>query len=234
MSNYFNEKNITRFISISFIASIVFIVIRIIIAPVTAPPSDVIIRVKGDYALLLFKCTAGLVALNIPRWLRQKFGLNIPSVMIIVYVVFLYCGIYLGEFRNFYYLIPHWDTILHIFSGVTLGALGFSIVSLLNKSESVAFSLSPVFVALFSFCFALSLGVIWEFFEFAMDCLADGNSQRNALESGELLIGQAALMDTMKDLIVDAAGAFVMSTIGFISLKYDKNWLVKLQVKKAA
>jgi len=165
-----------------------------------------------------------------PKWLHQKIGINIPSVMIIIYVVFIYCAIYLGEVRNFYYLIPHWDTVLHTFSGVALGALGFSIVSLLNKSDTVEFSLSPVFIAVFAFCFALSLGVIWEFFEFTMDCLTDGNSQRYALENGELLVGQAALMDTMKDLIVNAIGALAISSIGFVSLKYDKKWLERLYI----
>jgi hypothetical protein len=84
-----------------------------------------------------------------------------------------------------------------------LGALGLSVVSLLNQSEAITVSLSPVFVALFAFCFALSLGVVWEIYEFIIDGLLHTNAQKYALESGEPLIGQAALMDTMKDLIVD-------------------------------
>ena len=230
MKKFFSVRNIVRFIFFTFAASIIFIITRIFTAPAVAPPSDIIIRVKSDYGLLLFKCAAGLAAMMIPIWLHQKVGINIPSVMIVVYVVFIYCAIYLGEVRNFYYLIPHWDTVLHTFSGVALGALGFSIVSLLNKSDTVEFSLSPIFIAVFAFCFAVSLGVIWEFFEFAMDCLTDGNSQRYALENGELLIGQAALMDTMKDLIVNAIGALAISAIGFVSLKYDKKWLERLYV----
>jgi uncharacterized membrane protein YjdF len=151
--------------------------------------------------------------------------------MLIMYAVFLYCAIYLGEVRDFYYRVPHWDTILHIFSGAALGALGLSVVSLLNQSEAITVSLSPVFVALFAFCFALSLGVVWEIYEFIIDGLLHTNAQKYALESGEPLIGQAALMDTMKDLIVDGVGAFVISTIGYVSLKYKKGWLERLLIK---
>jgi uncharacterized membrane protein YjdF len=114
---------------------------------------------------------------------------------------------------------------------VALGALGFSIVSVLNKAEAITFYLSPVFVALFAFCFALSLGVIWEVFEFSLDYFLNTNTQRYALHSGVPLIGQAALLDTMKDLIVDAIGAFAMSVIGFISLKYKKGWLERFRIE---
>lgn len=218
-----------RFILFTFIGSIIYTAVRIVLAPTVAPISEITVRVKSEYVLMLVQCVLGLSAMTLPGILRRRIGLNIPSVMIIMYALFLYCAIYLGEVRAFYYNVPHWDTILHTFSGAALGALGFSLVSLLNKAESVTFSLSPVFVALFAFCFAVSLGVIWEIYEFTIDCFLHTNSQKYALETGELLIGQAALMDTMKDLIVDAIGAFTVSVIGFISLKYKKGWLEQLQ-----
>jgi uncharacterized membrane protein YjdF len=181
---------------------------------------------------MLLQSVLGIVAMLFPGMLKRRFHFDIPSVMIVFYALFLYCGIYLGEVRNFYYNIPHWDTILHTFSGVALGALGFSIISLLNNSESITFSLSPVFVAVFAFCFALALGVLWEFYEFGMDYFLGTNMQKYALESGEQFIGQAALLDTMKDLIVDAIGAFTISVIGYISLKYEKGWLDRIRVKR--
>jgi mannose/fructose/N-acetylgalactosamine-specific phosphotransferase system component IIC len=180
---------------------------------------------------MLLQCILGAAAMLLPGLLTRRVGLNIPSAMIIAYAVFLYCAIYLGEVRSFYYNIPHWDTILHTFSGAALGALGFSLISLLNKSESITFSLSPIFVAMFAFCFAVSLGVLWEIYEFSMDYVLGTNMQKYALESGENLIGQAALTDTMKDLIVDAIGAFAVSVTGYISLKYKKGWFEKFQLK---
>lgn len=232
VKRFFNAKNLMRLVFLTFVGSIFYTIVRIILSPTVAPSSEITIRVKSDYILMLMQSILGALAMQIPGLVNRKVRLNIPSVMMIMYAVFLYCAIYLGEVRNFYYNVPHWDTILHTFSGAALGALGFSVVSLLNKSESIAFSLSPAFVAIFAFCFAVSLGVIWEIYEFSMDYFLHTNMQKYSLESGELLIGQAALTDTMKDLIVDAAGALGMSLVGYTSLKYNKGWLERLHVKR--
>ena len=228
----FNLKTLYGFMFFTMAASAVYAGVRLIYAPAIRPAhSDVSVRVKSDYFLILLSCIMGVVALLIPGILRRIVRIDIPSIMMIVYAVFLYCSIYLGEVRNFYYSVPHWDTILHTFSGAALGALGFSLVSILNKSESIPFDLSPFFVALFAFCFAITLGVVWEIYEFVMDYFFGTNMQKFAFESGELLIGQEALLDTMKDLIVDALGALTMSVIGFISLKYEKGWLDRFQIE---
>ena len=92
-------------------------------------------------------------------------------------------------------------------------------------------NLSPLFVAVFAFCFALSLGALWEIYEFAADCFLGTNMQKFAPDSGAALVGQAALRDTMKDLIVDAVGAVVTSTVGYISLKYEKGWIENLTIR---
>ena len=231
MRKIFSTNRLLKFVTFTFLASIVFISVRIYLAPTTVPAEDVLVRVKSDYVLMLLQCIVGLLAMMFPGFFRHKIRLEIPSAMLVVYAIFLYCAIYLGEVRNFYYIVPHWDTILHTFSGLAIGSLGFSMVNLLNKTESLHLSLTPFFVALFSFCFSVSLGVIWEFYEFAADGLLRTNMQKFALENGELLIGRAALWDTMKDLMVDMAGAFAASVIGFISLKYNKGWVERFQVK---
>lgn len=92
-------------------------------------------------------------------------------------------------------------------------------------------NLSPLFVAVFAFCFALALGAVWEIYEFAADCLLATNMQKFSLDNGTVLVGQAALRDTMKDLIVDALGAVGASVIGYISLKYEKGWIEKLTIR---
>ncbi len=63
--------------------------------------------------------------------------------------------------------------------------------------------MKPSFVALFAYMFSLGMGVIWEVFEFAVDQLLGMNTQ----------VG--SLMDTMSDLIVDGAGALVISVLGY-------------------
>lgn len=230
MKSFFQTKRFTTFVFLTFIGSAVFVAARIISAP-TSAGSVAHIRVKSDYILMLIQCLLGALAMILPGFLQRKVQLNIPGIMIIVYAVFLYCAIYLGEVHSFYYRIPQWDSILHAFSGMALCTIGFSIIGLLNKSESVPLSLSPAFVALFAFCFAVSIGAIWEIYEFSVDCLLHLNMQKYALESGELLVGQMALLDTMKDLIIDTVGALGISASGYILSKNKHARLDKVQIK---
>ena len=225
------QKLLSYFVLITLILTTIFLIFEINDAPTVADSTESFVRLKSDYALMLSQCILGIVAMLLPGMLENKFKIAIPSYMLILYTIFLYAAIYLGEVRSFYYNVPNWDNILHTFSGAMIGALGFSIVTLLNKTEKVPMELSPLFVALFSFCFAVTLGVIWEFYEFTFDGILGLNMQKFALENGTKLIGRAALTDTMVDLFVDAVGAFIMSVIGYISLRYNKGWIEKLQVR---
>ena len=220
------------FIFLSLAGSVVFISVAMALAPAEPEPTMPYRRGKGDYVLMLLQCIVGVVAMLLPSLLRHKWQLIIPSKMMVLFAVFLYCAIFLGEVRSFYYNVPHWDTILHTFSGAMLGALGFSVINFLNRTDRVPMNLSPVFVAFFTLCFAVFLGVVWEFYEFTADGLLHTNMQKFALESGEPLVGRAALMDTMKDLIVDTIGALVMAVIGYISIRYQKGWVEKFQLRR--
>ena len=225
------NRGITRFVFMSLVVSIVYIVFEMATAPAIQDLENPFGRVKSDYALILLQCILGVFAMLLPGFLRHQINLVIPSKMLVVYTVFLYCAIYLGEVRSFYYMLPHWDTILHAFSGAMLGALGFSFINFLNKTEAVPINLSPIFVVTFAFCFAVTLGVLWEVYEFLVDGFFGTNMQKFALEDRTILQGRSALIDTMKDLIVDMAGAFVMSLVGYISLKYKKGWLENVMLK---
>ncbi|WP_196000340.1 hypothetical protein [Clostridium sp. 1001271B_151109_B4] len=225
------QKLFSYFVLITLISTTIFLIFEIKDAPTVADSTESFVRLKSDYALMLSQCILGIVAMLLPGMLENKLKIAIPSYMLILYTIFLYAAIYLGEVRSFYYNVPNWDNILHTFSGAMIGALGFSIVTLLNRTEKVPIVLSPLFVALFSFCFAVTLGVIWEFYEFTFDGILGLNMQKFALENGTQLIGRAALTDTMVDLFVDAVGAFIMSVIGYISLRYNKGWIEKLQVR---
>lgn len=224
------KEIIAKIVFISFVIPLGYIVYKIITSPVSNDLHIENIKVKSDYVLMLIQCLLGIVALFIPSIISKKWKISIPSSMYMIYIIFLYAAIFLGEVRDFYYRIPHWDTILHTFSGAALGALGFSVVSLLNKQEKLNVNLSPFFVALFSLCFAITMGVIWEIYEFSFDGLLHLNMQKFALENGVNLVGRAALCDTMKDLIVDSIGALTTSILGYISLKYKKGWIDKLLI----
>lgn len=226
------EEIITRFVFFTLILSVFFLLIRIIMAPAVSDPTQPYLRVKQDYILMLVQCILGVFAMILPDLLEKHMHISIPSNMMILYALFLYCAIFLGEVRSFYYNVPHWDTILHTFSGGMLGALGYSFVTILNKSDKIPMNLSPLFVCVFAFCFAVTLGVFWEIYEFSFDGLLKLNMQKFMLEDGTPLIGRNALSDTMKDLIVDSLGAFIMSIVGYISLKYKKGWIENFQVRK--
>ena len=196
------EKLIVRLVFATLVISAVFVIVMLISAPMERDSSmgeDV--RIKSDYMLMLVQCILGIFALFLPGLLEHRINLIIPSRMMIAYALFLYAAIYLGEFRDFYYVIPHWDNILHGFSGGMLGTLGFSLIVLLNKTDRI--HLSPIFVALFAFCFAVSMGVVWEIYEFTVDGILGLNMQKYALQYGTPLVGREAVTDTMYDLIID-------------------------------
>lgn len=214
------KKIIGIFVLITLILSIVYSIIRIINAPEAGVGDEG--HLRSDYILMLLQCLLGLVVLGLPSTLERKWSFEIPNYMAILYFIFLYCAIYLGEVRNFYYIVPHWDTILHAFSGAMLGAFGFTLVTILNDSEKVSVTLSPLFVCLFAFCFALAVGAVWEIYEFTGDSFFGLNMQKFRTADGTLLIGRAALSDTMKDIIIDSVGAFIVVIIGYFTLSKRK------------
>jgi len=228
-----DKKRLTTILTLlvfgSLVVSSIYVIVRLIMVSVGIPvPGD---RPESDYVLMLLQCLLGIFMMLLPGILARHLSIQVPHFMHIAFIVFLYCAIYLGEVRDFYNLVPNWDTVLHTFSGGMLGALGFSFVVILNRSDQVPVNLSPLFVALFAFCFALTLGVFWEFYEFTFDGLLHLNMQKTMLPDGTPLLGHAAVADTMKDLFVDALGAFIISAIGYVSLKYQKGWVERMQVR---
>ncbi len=224
------EKIINTIVFLMLVGSVIYIVIRIALTRGGVPEDGG--RTDSEYVLMLLQCLLGIFIMFLPGLIEKRLKLDIPNLMHILFVLFLFCAIYLGEVRSFYYVFRDWDVLLHAFSSGMLGAIGFSFITLLNRAERVPVNLSPAFVALFAFCFAVMLGMIWEIYEFTFDGLLGLNMQKFALEDGTLLVGHAALENTMKDLIVDTVGALIISVIGYISIKYKKGWVEKMLIRK--
>lgn len=224
------EKIINTIVFLMLVGSVIYIVIRIALTRGGVPEGNG--RPDSEYILMLLQCLLGIFIMFLPGLIEKRLKLDIPNLMHILFVLFLFCAVYLGEVRSFYYTFRDWDVLLHAFSSGMLGAIGFSFITLLNRAERVPVNLSPVFVALFAFCFAVMLGVIWEIYEFTFDGLLGLNMQKFALEDGTLLAGHAALENTMKDLIVDTIGALIISVVGYISLKYRKGWVEKMLIHR--
>ena len=122
---------------ICFLVPTVYLIFRVIFSG-NSTPDTVDIKVRAEYILMLIQCILGLVVMHLPAVIEKKLRIDIPNTLEFLYLAFLNCAIFLGEIRNFYYHVPHFDTILHTFSGAMLGALGFSFISLPSNVESCA------------------------------------------------------------------------------------------------
>lgn len=197
----------------------------------SGPPQNEYDRVKSDYVLMVLQCAVGSIVIFLPSQMKRRFGIRIPDTMEILYFIFLFCAIYLGEVRNFYYKVPFWDLILHSFSGMMLGAFGFILVNFLNNMKRPYLHLSPFFVALFAFCFAVTCGTAWEIYEFLADGILGTNMQKFITADGVVLIGREALSDTMEDIIVDVVSALAITTYGYFHIRVEQR---KRQHEKSA
>ncbi|MDD4494597.1 MAG: hypothetical protein PHV32_09690 [Eubacteriales bacterium] len=204
---------------IVLLISTAYSIYKITITPAEA--SDAYGNVKGDYVLMLFQCLLGLGLFGVLAVVEHTVFIKLPDFMYILFYIFLFCSVFLGEILNFYYRFGFWDTILHGFSGAMLGALGFIIVESLNRSKRGYVRLSPLFIALFSFCFAIAAGALWETLEFTFDGILKLNMQKYALRDKTLLIGREALSDTMFDIIVDVSSALLVSAV-WLTVKFIK------------
>ena len=216
------ERIITVFVFTTLVMSAIYAAVNVFFVTPGMVPNEPHGKVKSDYVLMLLQCVIGISVMFLPGLLKKRWKISVPSFMHMMFALFLFAAIVLGEVRNFYYTIPHWDTVLHSFSGAMLGAIGFSVVDLFNTNENVSVHMSEKFVAIFAFCFALALGAVWEIYEFTGDSILGLNMQKFALEDRTMLVGQAALADTMKDIIVDALSALAMTIVGYFSLKERK------------
>ena len=136
--------------------------------------------VRGSYESAFF-CVLTLLLLYVPSWLQVKLHIELPPPLEITVLCFIFAAEILGEVNAFYIVIPGWDTMLHTINGFLAAAVGFSLVILLNENERLTFDLSPFFLALVAFCFSMTIGVLWEFFEFAMDVFFHTDMQKDTV-----------------------------------------------------
>jgi len=175
--------------------------------------------------LSLIQCILGTVALKIPILIKKLTRIELPKTLCACYYLFILCATVLGEVFSLYYKLPIWDSILHFGSGVMIGMLGSILLVVFLKSKNCEKLASPTFAAIAAVCFALCIGAFWEIYEFAGDSILGLNMQKFLLEDGTALAGKAALLDTMKDLIVDTCGALVAAASAYLSLKRKNGWL---------
>ncbi|MFR2535010.1 MAG: hypothetical protein ACLS95_07310 [Clostridia bacterium] len=131
----------------------------------------------------VFLCLLTLILFMIPYWLDKTLKITLPNVLEIIILLFIFSAEILGEIQNFYGIFKSWDTILHTLNGFLCAAIGFSLIDILNRSEKTHMHLSPIFVAIVAFCFSMTIGVLWEFFEFGADTFLHTDMQKDRIVS---------------------------------------------------
>ncbi len=129
----------------------------------------------------VFLCILTLLLLVIPSLIQINLKIELPTALEITILVFIFAAEILGEIQSYYIRIPVWDTALHTINGFLMAAIGFALVDILNRSKKVSMNLSPLFVSIVAFCFSMTIGVIWEFFEFGMDCFVGFDMQKDTI-----------------------------------------------------
>ena len=180
----------------------------------------------------IFQCVGALVVLNIPLFISKKFRCYIPNFITITLYVFAFAHFVLGEIYRAYDHVFLYDKILHTTGGVIFAILSFSVIWLLNNSESKKIKLSPFFIVLFTFCFTMTVEYVWELVEFAADRLFGANMQRwqdglTQLPDGSYVTSPAygsGLKDTMTDMIVNVLGCLTVCIVAYIGMRRKPNW----------
>ena len=174
---------------------------------------------------VFFSAFLTLILFMLPSILMKRTRIRIPAVFQIVILLFIFASMYLGEIYHYFYRFKWWDSMLHSNSAIILAYIGFILIYTLNRDERMHVKLSPFFMALFSFCFALAVGSIWEIFEFAADAIWGANMQkaRGLEEVYGVFDTRLGVIDTMRDLIMDATGALIVSVVGYFHMTRRKD-----------
>ena len=142
----------------------------------------------------VFLCILTLILFLLPSFFEHQLHIDVPDTLEVIILLFIFAAEILGEIRAFYITFPYWDTMLHTLNGFLCAAIGFSLVDILNREERVSLSLSPFFMAVTAFCFSMTVGVLWEFFEFFMD--------------------QVFRLDMQKDWVVNSISSVMLDPAG--------------------
>ena len=158
--------------------------------------------IRGEYESA-FICLLVLVLFMLPFFIQQNFGIELPSTLEIIILLFIFAAEILGELECYFITFPYWDSMLHTTTGFLCAATGFALIDILNRNSRIKFELSPIYVALAAFCFSMTVGVLWEFFEFGMDRIFHMDMQKDTVVSS---ITSVMLDPTNKNIPVTIDG----------------------------
>lgn len=153
----------------------VYVVLRLIVV------AELVLSIlRGEYESA-FICLLVLFLFILPFFIQQNIGIQLPTTLEIIILLFIFAAEILGELEGYFITYPNWDTMLHTTTGFLCAATGFALIDILNRNSRIKFQLSPIYVALAAFCFSMTVGVLWEFFEFGMDRLFHLDMQKDTV-----------------------------------------------------
>lgn len=129
----------------------------------------------------VFTCFLTLLLYLLPHFVEKSFRIDLPTTLEIIAFIFIFCAEILGEIECYYIKYPLWDTMLHTTSGFVFAAFGFCLLDMLNRSKRLRLNLSPLSLSLVAFCFSMTVGVLWEFFEFGADYFFRFDMQKDTI-----------------------------------------------------
>lgn len=129
----------------------------------------------------VYICVLTLILFILPSAIERRLRIDLPDTLEIIILVFIFAAEIMGEVREYYLTFPFWDTMLHTLNGFMFAAIGFSMVNILNRNKRVGMSLTPLYMAISAFCFSMTIGILWEFFEWGMDCLFGLDMQKDTI-----------------------------------------------------
>ncbi len=153
----------------------VYLVLRILVIG-----AAVISFARGNYENV-FLCVLSLVLFLAPAFVEKNLGIQLPTTLEIIILLFVFAAEILGEISCYYIKYQGWDTMLHTVNGFLCAAIGFALLDILNRNEKIKFTLSPLYLAIVAFCFSMTIGVLWEFFEFSCDLFIKTDMQKDTV-----------------------------------------------------
>ena len=154
---------------------VVYMVLRILVILI------MILQILNRNFEDVFYCVLTLILLLVPSFLQMELKIELPTPLEIIILLFIFAAEIMGEIGSYYTKFPYWDTMLHTMNGFLAAAIGFSLVDILNRHKSDKFHLSPLYLAIVAFCFSMTIGVMWEFFECGMDLFFGMDTQKDTI-----------------------------------------------------
>lgn len=132
--------------------------------------------------------------------------IKIPDGLFYTVLLFIFFASPVGSVLDLYRLWDPYDKIVHLASGMLLGAAGFALAVWLFEKIGVSAEKGILVIVLITFLASSAGAGIWEIFEFTVDKIAGGGMQRG-------------MVDTLTDMIAGNIGGLFYSAFAYRKIR---------------